>query len=324
MFVLGPIGFTTPWLLLALAALPVLWWLLRAVPPAPIRRAFPGGDPAARPRRQRHPDRPHAVVAPAAADARGRGDHPRLRRAGAEPAEPTRRGSGPLLVFVDDGWAAAPDWRARLEAGDAALADAEPGRAHRGAWCAPRRRRRARSSALRAAGDVAAQARGPRARGLGQRPRRGARLGRGAGPGAAVRHRLDLRRAGHARPRGARARASRRAARSRCCSPPRRASPCARPGSRTGSSMSPPLRCPAGGAQEIEISGLGPDPAGVERELVRATLELRRRRRPRPRSQLSLPPELRNRVAAVRDRGRALGGRRHAGRRFAASAARSR
>jgi len=40
--VLGGIGFTAPWLLLALGALPILWLLLRAVPPAPIRRRFPG------------------------------------------------------------------------------------------------------------------------------------------------------------------------------------------------------------------------------------------------------------------------------------------
>jgi hypothetical protein len=39
---LGPIGFTAPWLLLALALLPILCILLRAVPPAPIRRRFPG------------------------------------------------------------------------------------------------------------------------------------------------------------------------------------------------------------------------------------------------------------------------------------------
>ena len=36
------IGFTAPWLLLGLLALPLLWILLRAVPPAPIRRVFPG------------------------------------------------------------------------------------------------------------------------------------------------------------------------------------------------------------------------------------------------------------------------------------------
>jgi hypothetical protein len=42
MWVLGPIGFTAPLLLLGLIALPILWLLLRAVPPAPIRRRFPG------------------------------------------------------------------------------------------------------------------------------------------------------------------------------------------------------------------------------------------------------------------------------------------
>ena len=42
MFALGPIGFASPWLLLGLAALPILWFLLRAVPPAPVRRLFPG------------------------------------------------------------------------------------------------------------------------------------------------------------------------------------------------------------------------------------------------------------------------------------------
>ncbi len=42
MFAIGPIGFTAPWLLLGLLALPILWFLLRAVPPAPIKRRFPG------------------------------------------------------------------------------------------------------------------------------------------------------------------------------------------------------------------------------------------------------------------------------------------
>ncbi|MCH2248818.1 MAG: DUF4159 domain-containing protein [Cognatishimia sp.] len=37
-----PLAFSTPWLLSALIGLPVLWILLRAVPPAPIRRRFPG------------------------------------------------------------------------------------------------------------------------------------------------------------------------------------------------------------------------------------------------------------------------------------------
>ncbi len=42
MWSIGPIGFAAPWLLLGLIALPILWILLRAVPPAPIRRRFPG------------------------------------------------------------------------------------------------------------------------------------------------------------------------------------------------------------------------------------------------------------------------------------------
>ena len=42
MMVLGPIGFGAPLVLLALAALPLLWWLLRALPPMPRRVRFPG------------------------------------------------------------------------------------------------------------------------------------------------------------------------------------------------------------------------------------------------------------------------------------------
>ena len=42
MFTILGIGFTAPLLLIALAVLPILWILLRAVPPAPIRRRFPG------------------------------------------------------------------------------------------------------------------------------------------------------------------------------------------------------------------------------------------------------------------------------------------
>ena len=42
MFMIGPIGFAAPMLLLGLIALPILWILLRAVPPAPVRRRFPG------------------------------------------------------------------------------------------------------------------------------------------------------------------------------------------------------------------------------------------------------------------------------------------
>ena len=32
---IGSVAFLAPWLLVGLATLPILWWLLRAVPPAP-------------------------------------------------------------------------------------------------------------------------------------------------------------------------------------------------------------------------------------------------------------------------------------------------
>jgi len=37
----GPFAVASPWMLTALALLPVLWWLLRITPPAPLVRAFP-------------------------------------------------------------------------------------------------------------------------------------------------------------------------------------------------------------------------------------------------------------------------------------------
>ncbi|SDD78839.1 N-terminal double-transmembrane domain-containing protein [Paracoccus isoporae] len=42
MMMLGPIGFGAPLVLAALAVLPLLWWLLRALPPVPTRIRFPG------------------------------------------------------------------------------------------------------------------------------------------------------------------------------------------------------------------------------------------------------------------------------------------
>ncbi len=33
--------FAAPWVLLALAGLPLLWWLLRVTPPAPRSETFP-------------------------------------------------------------------------------------------------------------------------------------------------------------------------------------------------------------------------------------------------------------------------------------------
>ena len=41
MATIGPLAFGAPWVLFALVALPVIWWLLRVTPPAPKRVLFP-------------------------------------------------------------------------------------------------------------------------------------------------------------------------------------------------------------------------------------------------------------------------------------------
>ncbi|MFT8243749.1 DUF4159 domain-containing protein [Roseomonas sp. BN140053] len=117
---LGPLLFAAPWLLLALPALPALWWLLRVTPPSPKRQSFP---PARLLR-----DLPAVEETPART--------PlwllllRLLAAAlivlglARPvwdAAAGAGGAGPLLLALDDGWASAPDWPARLAAARAAL-----------------------------------------------------------------------------------------------------------------------------------------------------------------------------------------------------------
>ncbi|MCU0899640.1 MAG: DUF4159 domain-containing protein [Cypionkella sp.] len=123
MFMLGPIGFATPLLLLGLIALPVLWFLLRAVPPAPIRRRFPGvalllglrDDEA-------EADKTPwwllllrmAAVAAAIIAFAGPVLNPVERQAG----------NGPLLIAMDATWADARDWQRRLDRAAALLDEA--------------------------------------------------------------------------------------------------------------------------------------------------------------------------------------------------------
>lgn len=118
MTVLGGIGFTAPWLLLGLILLPILWIILRAIPPAPLRRRFPGvalllglSDD------DKVTDRTPwwllllRMLAVAAVI---------LGLAGPilNPQAEGQGGNGPLLVVADGSWAGAPGWaRAR----DAAL-----------------------------------------------------------------------------------------------------------------------------------------------------------------------------------------------------------
>lgn len=123
MLMLGPLGFAAPWVLGALIALPVLWVILRAMPPAPKRIVFPGvallaGLVDRNPVARRTPWwllllRLLAVAALILAFA-----GPIWKPVLQAPAD------GPLLVVMDAGYAAAPDWSARQTRAERALAEA--------------------------------------------------------------------------------------------------------------------------------------------------------------------------------------------------------
>ena len=128
MTLLGGIGFTAPWLLLGLLALPVLWLILRAVPPAPLRRQFPG-----------------VALMLGLKDDESVSDRTpwwllllRMAAVGAVilglagpvlNPQADRPGSGPLVLLLDGSWAGASAWSAKMDLLQAKLADA--GRAGR-------------------------------------------------------------------------------------------------------------------------------------------------------------------------------------------------
>ena len=123
MWTIGPLGFAAPMLLLALIALPILWIILRAVPPAPIRRRFPGvalllGLTDEESQADRTPWwllllRMLAVAAVIIGFA-----GPVLN------PQTERTGTGPLLVLIDATWADARDWDSRIDRIDALLDEA--------------------------------------------------------------------------------------------------------------------------------------------------------------------------------------------------------
>lgn len=112
---LGALSFTTPWLLAALAALPAIWLLLRATPPAPQRVRFPAFVILRRlTTKEETPDRTpwwllllRLLIAALAILALA---GPVLNAPKAAP------GAGPLVFVLDDTFAAAPSWRLRLNA----------------------------------------------------------------------------------------------------------------------------------------------------------------------------------------------------------------
>lgn len=115
MLALGSLSFAAPWVLLGLLALPLLWFFLRLMPPAPRRVVFP---PVRILMALVRRDETSATTPPwlialrftlAAAAVAGLA-HPVLN------AESRLKGEGPLVLAIDDGWAAAGRWPERTAA----------------------------------------------------------------------------------------------------------------------------------------------------------------------------------------------------------------
>jgi hypothetical protein len=130
-----PLSFAEPLLLLGLLSLPMLWWLLRVMPPRPRRVEFPPTrllfDIAPK---EETPSRTPwwltalrllaaALVILAAA---GPIWDPQTGLAGSK---------APLLILLDDGWSAAASWDTRIRAADELIANADSDR--RGVALAP-------------------------------------------------------------------------------------------------------------------------------------------------------------------------------------------
>jgi hypothetical protein len=123
-----PLSFAEPLLLLGLLSLPLLWWLLRVMPPRPRRIEFPPTrllfDIAPK---EETPSRTPwwltalrllaaALVIVAAA---GPIWNPQTGVAGS---------NSPLVILLDDGWSAASSWDARIKAADELIANADSNR----------------------------------------------------------------------------------------------------------------------------------------------------------------------------------------------------
>ncbi len=123
-----PLAFAQPLVLIALAGLPLLWWLLRLVPPRPRRIAFP-------------PTRLLFEIAPKEETPTRTPWWLTLLRlllaaliiiaaAGPmwNPAVVTAGSRAPLMLLIDDGWAAASTWNARMRTAQDLIAQAQADR----------------------------------------------------------------------------------------------------------------------------------------------------------------------------------------------------
>ena len=123
---LGAFAFAAPGMLALLLALPVIYWLLRLIPPLPKLVRFPGDPAADRAGADRTDADEDAVVAAAAAPAAGAA----LILAVAQPLlnpQADLPGRGPLLLVIDDGWSSAPGWTTRIAHAERLIQRAERG-----------------------------------------------------------------------------------------------------------------------------------------------------------------------------------------------------
>ena len=124
MFSLGALTFLNAWVLAGLLALPVLWWLLRAIPPLPKTQVFGGvrlllGLEDEDRQSDKTPWWLLLLRIAAIAAAFIGFSQPVLNL-----EERLARQSGPLLVVFDQGWASAPDWTDRMTAARTILEEA--------------------------------------------------------------------------------------------------------------------------------------------------------------------------------------------------------
>lgn len=278
----GAIGFASPWLLAALVALPVLWFLLRAMPPAPLRRRFAGvalllGLSDREVQAERTPWwlllLRMAALAAAIVGFAGPVLNPASQAVGA----------GPLLIAIDASWAEAPGW-ARVQDRTARAVEAARAAGRPVALLALTDLPGGRMSF--AAADAVAEA----LPGLAPQP-----WEPGEADWAALlpKGRFDTLwlSDGLARPMRAGFLAeleSRGAVTVFQSTSPVLA--LGAPQLLDGAVRVPLLSSVAAGATELEVVARGPDPAGIERDLGRVTVQ------PGTEAAFTLPAELRNRI----------------------------
>jgi hypothetical protein len=112
---IGPLNFTEPWMLLGMGALPLVWWLLKSVPPKPLSAIFP----------------PISLLFNLKSDDQSPARMPLWQRllgvsipffltlGLAQPhvnPDKALEGKGPIVAVVDNGWASGRNWPERVDA----------------------------------------------------------------------------------------------------------------------------------------------------------------------------------------------------------------